>query len=99
VTGNWSTSVTTAAGPNSGYGASPAADCQPGATHFLTVAFPRVVTEMTLHMLAYNLTRVIPNLQVRRSYRSQGRRPSGSVFGVNPSSRACAARPRPLGTI
>ena len=30
-----------------------------GATHFLTKRFPNVSTEMNLHVLAYNLKRVI----------------------------------------
>jgi Transposase DDE domain len=30
-----------------------------GATHFLMKRLPKVATEMTLHVLAYNLTRVI----------------------------------------
>jgi hypothetical protein len=30
-----------------------------GATHFLTKALPRVAAEMALHVLAYNLTRVM----------------------------------------
>jgi transposase len=30
-----------------------------GATHFLTKALPRVATEMALHVLGYNLTRVM----------------------------------------
>ena len=30
-----------------------------GATHFLTKSLPRVATEMALHVLAYNLTRVM----------------------------------------
>jgi hypothetical protein len=30
-----------------------------GATHFLMKALPRVATEMVLHVLAYNLTRVM----------------------------------------
>jgi hypothetical protein len=30
-----------------------------GATHFLTKTLPRVRTEMSLHVLAYNLKRVI----------------------------------------
>ena len=30
-----------------------------GATHFLTKTLPRVSTEMALHVLAYNLTRVM----------------------------------------
>ena len=30
-----------------------------GATHFLMKRLPRVATEMALHVLAYNLTRVI----------------------------------------
>ena len=30
-----------------------------GATHFLVKALPKVAAEMALHVLAYNLTRVI----------------------------------------
>ena len=30
-----------------------------GATHFLTKRLPKVSTEMSLHVLAYNLTRVM----------------------------------------
>jgi transposase len=30
-----------------------------GATHFLTKTLPRVASEMALHVLAYNLTRVL----------------------------------------
>jgi len=30
-----------------------------GATHFLMKSLPRVATEMALHVLAYNLTRVM----------------------------------------
>jgi transposase len=36
-----------------------------GATHFLMKTLPRVATEMALHVLAYNLTRVINILGVR----------------------------------
>ena len=33
--------------------------CWMGWTHFLTKRLPKVATEMALHVLAYNLTRVI----------------------------------------
>lgn len=36
-----------------------------GATHFLTRTFPRVSTEMSLHVLAYNLKRVMSIMGVR----------------------------------
>jgi len=36
-----------------------------GHTHFLTKTLPRVSTEMSLHVLAYNLKRVIAMLGVR----------------------------------
>ena len=36
-----------------------------GATHFLTKTLPRVATEMALHVLAYNLTRVMNIVGVR----------------------------------
>ena len=36
-----------------------------GATHFLTKTLPRVASEMALHVLAYNLTRVINILGVQ----------------------------------
>jgi hypothetical protein len=37
-----------------------------GATHFLTKTIPKVLTEMSLHGLAYNLKRVIQLLGVRQ---------------------------------
>jgi len=36
-----------------------------GATHFLTKTLPRVRTEMSLHVLAYNLKRVMQMMGVR----------------------------------
>jgi hypothetical protein len=36
-----------------------------GATHFLMKIMPRVATEMALHVLAYNLTRVLNIMGVR----------------------------------
>ena len=38
-----------------------------GATHFLMKTLPRVASEMALHVLAYNLTRVMNIMGVRRS--------------------------------
>src|SRR4051794_35834582 len=36
-----------------------------GATHFLTKRLPKVATEMALHVLAYNMTRVINIISVK----------------------------------
>ena len=36
-----------------------------GATHFLMKRLPKVATEMALHVLAYNLTRVMNIMGVR----------------------------------
>ena len=36
-----------------------------GATHFLMKTMPRVAAEMALHVLAYNLTRVLNIVGVR----------------------------------
>lgn len=36
-----------------------------GATHFLMKTLPRVASEMALHVLAYNMTRVISLVGVR----------------------------------
>ena len=36
-----------------------------GATHFLTKRLPRVSTEMSLHILAYNLKRVMQIMGIR----------------------------------
>ena len=36
-----------------------------GATHFLMKTLPRVAAEMALHVLAYNLTRVLNIVGVR----------------------------------
>jgi hypothetical protein len=49
-----------------------------GATHFLTKRLPRVSTEMSLHVLAYNLKRVmhilgiVPLMQAMRTLASCG---------------------------
>jgi len=37
-----------------------------GATHFLMKTLPKVAAEMGLHVLAYNMTRVISIIGVRR---------------------------------
>jgi hypothetical protein len=37
-----------------------------GATHFLMKTLPRVAAEMAIHVLAYNMTRVINIMGVRR---------------------------------
>jgi DDE family transposase len=64
-----------------------------GATHFLTKTLPKVRTEMSLHVLAYNMKRAInllgPGLYCRRSRRRpialtahrdyRGRRPENAV--------------------
>jgi len=44
-----------------------------GATHFLMKTLPKVATEMALHVLAYNLTRVMNLLVSNRSSRRSGR--------------------------
>jgi hypothetical protein len=36
-----------------------------GATHFLTRTLPKVATEMSLHVLAYNMKRVMKIVGVR----------------------------------
>ena len=43
-----------------------------GATHFLMKRLPKVATEMALHVLAYNLTRVMNIVGVSRSWRRSG---------------------------
>jgi hypothetical protein len=36
-----------------------------GATHFLMKTLPKVATEMALHVLAYNLTRVMNTVGIK----------------------------------
>src|SRR5258706_15093395 len=43
-----------------------------GATHFLMKTLPKVATEMALHVLAYNLTRVMNIVGINRSSRQSG---------------------------
>jgi hypothetical protein len=59
-----------------------------GATHFLMKRLPKVATEMALHVLAYNLTRVM-NIM--------GTQPLMAAIraSTNPDS-ACALSSRPL---
>jgi transposase len=42
-------------------------------THFLTKTLPRVASEMALHVLAYNLTRVMNIMGIQPSWRRSGR--------------------------
>ncbi|MBD9668647.1 hypothetical protein IB278_32280, partial [Variovorax sp. VRV01] len=41
-----------------------------GSTHFLTKTLPHVSTEMSLHVLAYNLKRVIAILGIARTMKA-----------------------------
>ena len=43
-----------------------------GATHFLMKTLPRVATEMALHVLAYNLTRVMNIIGIRPLIQAMG---------------------------
>ena len=43
-----------------------------GATHFLMKRLPKVATEMALHVLAYNLTRVMNIIGVQRLLAAMG---------------------------
>jgi hypothetical protein len=43
-----------------------------GATHFLTKRLPEVATEMALHVLAYNLTRVMNIMGIRSLIAAMG---------------------------
>ena len=47
-----------------------------GATHFLMKRLPKVATEMALHVLAYNLTRVMNIMGVRPFMAAISRSPS-----------------------
>ena len=51
-----------------------------GATHFLTKTLARVSTEMSLHVLAYNLNRVVKILGVRAMIGAI--RGSGKIVGL-----------------
>src|SRR5204862_5026636 len=66
-----------------------------GATHFLTRSLGKVRTEMSLHVLAYNLKRVIAILGLRLSWRRCG--PETAVSPIPPIRRPAygsAATPR-----
>ena len=41
-----------------------------GATHFLTKTLPRVSTEMSLHVLAYNFKRVLSILGIKKAMKA-----------------------------
>ena len=43
----------------------PVVKARMGATHFLMKTLPRVASEMALHVLAYNLTRVMNIMGIR----------------------------------
>jgi hypothetical protein len=74
-----------------------------GATHFLMKTLPRVASEMALHVLAYNLTRVMnimgiqPLLAAMRADRTQN--DCASPPHLHASSQSVSAQPRPKGDI
>jgi hypothetical protein len=56
-----------------------------GATHFLMKRLPKVATEMALHVLAYNLTRVM-NIMGRVRINDRGPFVRGRVIDVTPAA-------------
>jgi hypothetical protein len=60
-----------------------------GATHFLTKRLPKVATEMALHVLAYNLTRVMDIKGIQSLI---------AAMGVPSRGPSHAPRPVPRGT-
>jgi len=73
-----------------------------GATHFLMKTLPRVASEMALHVLAYNLTRVMNIMGVESSMvrvsisvpgvRSAGKKAPPARFRVGATGGAIFAR-------
>ena len=64
-----------------------------GATHFLMKTLPRVASEMALHVLAYNLTRVMNIIGILPLSLTQPRNPQIRVGGsVRPTASACGSR-------
>ena len=55
-----------------------------GATHFLMKTLPKVSTEMSLHVLAYNMLRVINMLGVS----TEPRRDSWRLIGLSQAAKA-----------
>ena len=64
-----------------------------GATHFLMRRLPKVATEMALHVLAYNLTRVMNIIGVQACQRD-ARRSRGADAWLAGFHRDAAARLR-----
>ncbi len=72
-----------------------------GATHFLMRTLPTVAAEMALHVLAYNLTRVMNIIGIKPLMAAIRACGSGPVPNQCPSARAIIrgdvfTRPRPL---
>ncbi len=59
-----------------------------GATHFLTKTLPKVAAEMALHVLAYNLTRVLNIVGVKPLLAAIRACGSSSGLNLRPSLRA-----------
>jgi macrodomain Ter protein organizer (MatP/YcbG family) len=78
-----------------------------GATHFLMKRLPKVATEMALHVLAYNLTRVMningyPATDGRDQRITKARKKSSSnrnVAQFRPLAESVLKRPRPMSDI
>ena len=65
-----------------------------GATHFLMKRLPKVATEMALHVLAYNLTRVMNIIGVEAADRGDESVRAGAIARVLSASSDCSPGPR-----
>ena len=68
-----------------------------GATHFLMKTLPRVASEMALHVLAYNLTRVMNIMGIRPLMAAMTRNVSPPIPSRLPGNMAATAIARSPG--
>jgi transposase len=66
-----------------------------GATHFLMKTLPRVASEMALHVLAYNLTRVINIMGIRPLMAAMRAWPNPKKGSSTPPDQNCYASTLP----
>jgi hypothetical protein len=70
-----------------------------GATHFLMKTLPRVASEMALHVLAYNLTRVMNIMGIGPLMAAQGIANTSRTPALYASWPGVSTRPRPISDI
>jgi hypothetical protein len=70
-----------------------------GTTHFLMKTLPRVASEMALHVLAYNLTRVMNIMGIQPIHQNEHTMPTRNVMDHNDNTKLSLDAPTEISSI